>query len=127
MINDVRSNLYPCAHCDQTGTCEKGLNKKTCATCVSYHKKFNSVKGGEHAGLPCGICGGLGLAEPGIERLTKRWPLILSLSIISALTGGLLLAGIYKSEHFTPLLTFAGPLVGGIVGFYYRAGTHTPL
>lgn len=83
------------------------------------------MKGDEHAGLPCGICGGLGLAEPGTERLNKRWPLVLSLSIIWPLIIGLFLAGISKSEHFTSLLTFAGPLVGGIVGFYYSARTQS--
>lgn len=117
---DVKANLYPCAHCLCTGTCKTALNETSCAACVRYHKENFKIKGDVHTGLPCGICGGLGHAEPGTERITKRWPVLLSLSIIWPLFGGLFLAGFFRSEFFTPLLAFAGPVIGAIVSFYFN-------
>ena len=84
--------------------------------CIKHHE----LKGTGHFGLPCGTCGGLGQAEPGTERITKRYPVILSFLIVYPLFAGLLLAATYRGEYFTPLLAFAGPLLGGIVGFYFK-------
>lgn len=116
----VQANLYPCAHCAQSGICKSGAEGASCAVCVRYHQTNNSLKGRCHAGLPCGTCGGLGQAEPGTERMTKRWPLILSLAIIWPLFIGIGTAAAFRSEFFTPLLAFSGPIVGGIVGFYFN-------
>lgn len=113
---EVRANLYPCAHCASEGTCKTGPNGGSCAVCVKYHE----LKGTGHVGLACGTCGGLGQAEPGTERITKRYPVFLSFLIVYPLFAGLLLAAAYRGEYFTPLLGFAGPLLGGIVGFYFN-------
>jgi len=113
---DIRANLYPCAHCASQGTCKTGRDGSSCAVCVKHHE----LKGQGHVGLACGTCGGLGQAEPGTERITKRYPVILSFLIVYPLFIGLFLAAAFKGEYFTPLLGFAGPLLGGVVGFYFN-------
>src|SRR5690606_22907300 len=73
-----KTNLYPCAHCNQTGTCSSGKNGQSCMVCVSN----NEIKGKEHIGLLCGSCSGLGLAEPKTERINKRIRPVMALALI---------------------------------------------
>lgn len=59
-MEQVKANLYPCAHCAGSGTCRNGIEQASCMACVDK----NELKGKEHVGLMCGSCGGLGVAEP---------------------------------------------------------------
>lgn len=112
---NMRTNLFPCAHCNSAGTCKTGVNGSSCAYCIKAHE----LTGTGHVGLPCGTCDGLGQSEPITERMTKRYPIVLSLGLIYPLIIGLFLAAGFRSEYFTALLAFAGPVVGGIVAFYF--------
>ena len=113
-----KTNLYPCAHCNQTGTCSSGKNGQSCMVCVSN----NEIKGKEHIGLLCGSCSGLGLAEPKTERINKRIRPVMALALIFFLLGLIVVFGIFKNPHFPEVLTFSATLLGSIVTYYYSAG-----
>lgn len=92
---DVKANLRPCAHCERTGTCSKAKDGASCASC----------------GLPCGICGGLGHAEPKTERINKRIQPILAAGTLYFLMFTVLISALVKSPCFTEILAFASPLI----------------
>lgn len=115
MNNQIQSNLYPCAHCQETGTCQNGENGKTCNLCI----KKNELKGKEHTGLACGVCGGLGRAEPMTERMNKRMTPILALFIVLPLLLIVFWALVANSSHFGEILAFASALIGTVIGFYF--------
>jgi len=112
-----KTNLYPCAHCNQTGTCSSGKNGQSCMVCVSQ----NEIKGKEHIGLLCGSCNGLGLAEPKTERINKRVRPVMALGLMLFLIFLIILFGISKNPHFPEVLTFSATLLGCIVTYYYSA------
>lgn len=114
-MHDVKSNLYPCAHCGGVGTCKNGLNECSCAVCVKEYE----LRGKEFVGLPCGVCGGLGQAEPRTERINKRMPAILGFSVVFLLMAGIFFAALSKSPYFSEILAFSGPIIGTVLGFYY--------
>ena len=114
---DIKSNLYPCAHCQESGTCRNGEKNQSCNLCI----KRNELKGKEHSGLACGICGGLGQAEPVTERINKRVTPILSIFIILPLLMMVFAAMVLKSEYFTEILAFASAIIGTVVGYYFSA------
>ncbi|WP_199918391.1 hypothetical protein [Pseudomonas veronii] len=83
--------------------------------------KNNGLKGSGHVGLPCGICGGLGLAEPKTERINKRMQPILAIATLYFLMAAVLLSATVKSPYFTEILAFASPLIGVVLAFYFTA------
>ena len=116
-MTDVKSNLYPCAHCRESGTCRNGENEHSCNFCI----KHNELRGKEHIGLACGICGGLGRAEPVTERMNKRITPILSIVIVLPLLAMVCWAMVVKSDFFSELLAFASAIIGTVIGFYFSA------
>lgn len=116
-MHEVKSNLYPCAHCSGTGTCNSGASGGSCAACTKAHE----LRGKDIVGLPCGVCGGIGQAEPRTERINKRMPALLGFSVVFLLVVGVFASAILKSEHFNAILAFAGPLIGTVLGFYYSS------
>lgn len=114
-MHQIKSNLYPCAHCSGVGTCKNGINEFSCAVCI----KDNELKGKEFAGLPCGVCGGIGQAEPRTERINKRMPAILGFMVVFLLMFGVFLSAVLKSPYFSEVLAFSGTLIGTVLGFYY--------
>lgn len=114
-MHEIRSNLYACAHCMSEGTCKSGLNGLSCAVCIKEYE----LKGKEYAGLPCGVCGGIGQAEPRTEKINKRMPAILGFGVVFPLMIGVFVTAVLKSPHFSEVLTFSGTLIGTVLGFYY--------
>lgn len=115
MNNPIKSNLYPCAHCEQTGTCRSGSDGTSCNACI----KRNELRGKNYLGLACGICGGIGQTEPMTERMNKRTAPLLAICIVVSL---LILIGIslaIKSDHFNQILAFSSAIIGSVVGFYF--------
>ncbi len=116
-VSEIKSNLYPCAHCQESGTCSSGKDSQSCNLCV----KRNELTGKGHFGLACGICGGLGKAEPMTERMNKRITPVLSIAIVLPLLVMVWWAMIVKSGYFTELIAFASAIIGTVVGFYFSA------
>ena len=112
---DIKTNFYPCAHCERTGTCTNAANGASCAACV----KFSELKGSAHVGLPCGTCNGLGQAESKTDRLNKRIQPVLGLIVVSILLFGVFLSAIFQTRFFSEILAFSGPLVGLVLAFYF--------
>jgi len=101
----------------RTGTCSVGSGGIACAACI----KINEVKGNDFVGLPCGICGGIDLAEPSTERINKRVPALLGFLVVFFLIMFVVVSAILKSEYFNAVLAFAGPLIGLILGYYFSS------
>lgn len=114
-MHQIKSNLYPCAHCAGVGTCKSANSDFSCAVCI----RENELKGKEFIGLPCAVCGGIGQAEPRTERINKRMPAILGFTVVILLMLGVYLSAIFKSPYFTEILAFSGTLIGTVLGFYY--------
>ena len=119
MDHEIKSNLYPCAHCNQTGTCNSGENNASCLACI----KANDLKSKNACGLMCGSCNGIGLAEPRTERMNKRIKPVLAMVIILCLLFGIYLSAIFQSSFFSEILAFSGTLLGSIVGYYFSIRT----
>jgi hypothetical protein len=83
--------------------------------CIKEHE----LKGREHGGLPCAVCGGIGQAEPKTERIAKRMPALLGFVVVFPLMMGIFVAAVLQSPHFSELLAFAGTTIGTVLGFYY--------
>lgn len=111
----IKANLYPCAHCVGTGTCKNGEDDSSCAACI----KSNELRGKKYIGLACGICGGLGLAEPYTERINKRTKPILAMTIVFTMIFIITALAFFNNSHFTEILAFASTLIGGIVAYYF--------
>ena len=120
MTSEIKSNLYPCAHCQETGTCSSGEDNTSCNFCI----KRSELKKGNHVGLVCSICGGIGQAEPMTERMNKRITPILSLIIVLPLLGIISYSLIIRSEYFTEVLGFSSAIIGTIIGFYFSAASN---
>lgn len=115
MTTEIKSNLYPCAHCEQTGTCRNGPDGSTCNACI----KRNELEGKSHSGLVCGICGGIGQAEPMTERMNKRITPLLSMMIVLPLLILISVSLLLRSEYFSQVLAFSSAIIGSVVGFYF--------
>jgi succinate dehydrogenase/fumarate reductase cytochrome b subunit len=85
----------------------------------------NDLKGSGHVGLPCGICGGLGHAEPKTERINKRMQPILAIVTLYFLMAAILVSATVKSPYFSEILAFASPLIGVVLAFYFSARSST--
>ena len=120
MDHEIKSNLYPCAHCSQTGTCTSGEGGSSCLACI----EANELKGKLIHGLLCGSCNGLGLAEPKTERMNKRIKPVLSIVLIFSLLMGIYMAAIFESPYFSEILAFSGTLLGSVVGYYFSVGAN---
>ncbi len=113
-MSNVIATLYACAHCKESGTCSTGKSGASCAGCISGH----SLKGQEHHGLSCGVCGGMGKAEPKTERINKRMAPILAYVMVMLLLMGIAVSS-YTDKHFSEVLAFAGTVIGAITGYYF--------
>lgn len=109
---DVKTNLVPCAHCSETGTCRTGDNGSTCLKCV----KLNEVKGALHYGLSCGCCGGLGKAEIMSDRDNKRLKPVISVLTVVFMAILLYASFVTQSQHFMLILYLFAALIAGILG-----------
>jgi len=116
-MQEVKSNLYPCRHCSETGICTSGEEGKSCRACAKYHE----LKGREFTGLACGTCGGLGQSEPITERINKRVKPILAMLIVFLVLIFIFFLALTKNPHFPEFLAFGGILIGGITAFYFNA------
>lgn len=114
-MQNITSNLYDCNHCGGKGTCRNGREGISCAACVVR----NELKGKDHIGLLCGSCGGIGKAEPMTERINKRTAPLLAIYLVIVLLILIAFASIFKSEHFSELLTFSSTIIGSVIGFYF--------
>jgi len=117
VVSEIKSTLYPCAHCQESGTCQSGENRQSCNLCVARHK----LKAGGHIGIACSICGGIGKAEPVTERMNKQITPILSIIIILPLLVFVWWAMLAESKYFTELITFSSTIIGTVVGFYFSS------
>ncbi|UMR31595.1 hypothetical protein MJ904_05090 [Massilia sp. MB5] len=113
-MSNVTATLYACGHCKETGTCSNGSDGLSCSACAAEH----ALKGSEHRGLPCGVCGGMGRAEPKTERINKRMAPILAYVVVVLLLMGIALSAIFD-RHFSEILAFAGTVIGAITGYYF--------
>lgn len=120
-MEQIKANLYSCAHCGGTGTCKNGPNEASCAACSKYYE----LKGKEYFGLACGTCGGLGLAEPATERINKRTKPLLAIVIVFVMLTILFILAFTNNQHFTEILAFASTLIGGVVTYYFTSSKHT--
>jgi len=121
-MEEVKTNLYPCKHCNETGTCTSGKDGTSCLVCVKAHK-FNSKK--EHFGLVCGTCSGTGQVEPKTERLNRRARPILSILIVYLLLVFILIFGLSENQYFNEFLVFAGTIIGSVTAFYFGNAKNT--
>lgn len=47
MMQEIKANLYPCMHCQETGTCASGEGGTSCIACAKYHElKRTNVNNG---------------------------------------------------------------------------------
>lgn len=120
-MQDVRANLYPCAHCSGTGTCKSGINEHSCNVCI----KINELKGTSFKGLPCSVCGGIGQAEPKTERINKRMPALLGMIVVFLLLALIFISLSMDSKYFTEVLTFSSTIIGSALGYYYSSKVTT--
>ena len=117
MDYDVIANLYPCAHCSETGTCSTGSEGKSCSVCVDA----SDIDGKDHFGIVCAVCNGIGKAEPKTERMNKRIKPILAISIIYTLIAAIFISAMFKSEYFSEILAFSGTLLGSVIAYYFTS------
>jgi len=117
MTEGITTNLYPCAHCEQTGTCKNGKDGKSCPVCI----KDNEIKGKEHIGLICASCGGIGQAEPRTERMNKRAKPLLAMFIVMFMLIVVSALAFTNNENFKDILAFSGLLIGSITGYYFSS------
>lgn len=115
-MENLQANLYPCAHCGQTGVCASGDNGQSCVVCIKMNDL--KVKAGI-SGIPCSICGGIGLAEPKTERINKRMGSILGLTVVMGLIILVFVTLVGHSQHLPQILTFSSTLLSFIFGYYF--------
>lgn len=116
-MHEIQAKLYPCKHCDESGTCKSGENLSSCMVCAKYHELKGKTP---FFGLACGTCGGIGQAEPTTDRMNKRIKPMLALSIVFSVLVFTFLLAVFKSPHFTEFLAFSGTLMGAVTAFYFN-------
>lgn len=115
-MQDIKVNLYPCKHCNETGTCNSGKDKSSCQACAKHHE----LKGNEpFFGLACGTCSGIGQAEPTTERMNKRIKPMLALGIVFLILIFTFVLAVVNNQYFAQFLAFAGTLMGSVTAFYF--------
>ncbi|WMN61765.1 molecular chaperone DnaJ (plasmid) [Pseudoalteromonas xiamenensis] len=118
-MSDIKSNLHPCKHCNETGTCTSGEKESSCIACAKYHELKRSQT---YIGLACGTCGGLGQSEPLTERINKRTKPLLAMTIVFVLLICVTVLAFSNNPNFSAFLAFAGTLIGSITTFYFSKG-----
>ena len=110
--------LFPCAHCNGSGTCATGESGCSCNACARAAKE----KRGSH-GLFCGVCKGVGVAE--LQSDSFRRTIVPGLALVIVLIGFLLIlfAASTNNPHFTAILPFCSGMIGVVTGYYF-AGKH---
>jgi hypothetical protein len=115
-MSEIKSNLYPCKHCGETGTCTSGEGGVGCAVCMKNHELKKSAAA---FGITCGSCGGLGLAETRTERMHNRLPTMLAIVFVMFLLIFTFMLAILENKNFPAFLAFSAALLGSIVTFYF--------
>jgi len=116
IVQELKANLYPCKHCNESGTCTSGIESQSCVACVKYHNlKHNK----NYVGLSCGTCGGIGKAEVVTERINNRTKPLLALMVVYLSLFFIFILGLIKSPYFGEFLAFSGTLIGSITTFYF--------
>ena len=62
-------------------------------------------------------------ADPMTERIDKRTGPILALGTVFTLLAIVAMSAFVSSPHFTQIITFAGAIIGSIIGFYFSGKT----
>ncbi len=115
-MQEIKSNLYSCKHCKESGTCNSGEGEISCVACIKYHElKREKI----YRGLSCGTCGGLGQAEPLTERINKRTKPFLAIGIVFVLLICVTVLAFFNNPNFSAFLAFSGTLIGSITTFYF--------
>lgn len=117
-MNEDEHNLYPCAHCQGSGTCSTGTDGESCHVCIDESKAMKNSHG-----LVCSVCGGIGLAELKTDRINKRVTSILAMLIAYFALALVLILAVTNNQYFSEALAFSGTLIGGITGFYFSKQT----
>lgn len=115
-MQEIKANLYPCKHCNETGTCSSGKDGSSCQACVRHHELKAKQ---QYFGLACGTCNGIGQAEPMTERVNKRTKPMLAIAIVFLVLIFTFILALLKNQHFTEFLAFAGTLMGSVTAFYF--------
>jgi hypothetical protein len=115
-MSENEYNLYPCAHCQGSGTCATGKEGESCCVCI---KESKSNK--DSHGIVCSVCGGLGLAELKTDRINKRVTSFLAILIAYFALIMVFVLAVTNNKYFSEALAFSGTLIGGITGFYFSS------
>lgn len=113
-MNENEHNLYPCAHCQGSGTCSTGNNGESCHVCINETKAARNSYG-----LVCSVCGGVGFAELKTDKINKRVTSILAMLIAYFALALVLILAVTNNKYFSEALAFSGTLIGSITGFYF--------
>jgi tRNA-binding EMAP/Myf-like protein len=108
-----KDGYVPCAHCQATGTCRNGEGHRSCSLCI----KKAQIKGTSSEGLICGVCKGLGVAEPQTLLIRNRITPVLAWVIVCIAL--LLVFHLAEKENFHEVLAFAATLIGSVTGYYF--------
>ncbi len=115
-MHETKANLYPCKHCNESGTCSTGKDGASCTACVNVHELSKSQS---YFGLSCAACNGIGQAEPKTERINKRVKPVLAMGIVFLLLIFMFALALTGNSHFPEFLAFSGTLIGSIIAFYF--------
>ncbi|MCA0899133.1 hypothetical protein [Microbulbifer agarilyticus] len=115
-MHEIKANLHPCRHCNETGTCSNGKERASCNACAKGHELSKRQR---YFGLPCAACNGIGQAEPKTERINKRVKPVLAMGIVFLLLIFMFALALTGNSHFPEFLAFSGTLIGSIIAFYF--------
>ena len=115
-MHEIKANLYPCKHCNETGTCSSGTEGASCDACVKGHELSRRQP---YFGLSCSACNGIGQTEPRTERINKRVKPVLAMGIVFLLLIFIFALALMGNAHFPEFLAFSGTLIGSITAFYF--------
>ncbi|WP_091385998.1 molecular chaperone DnaJ [Microbulbifer marinus] len=121
-MHEIKANLYPCRHCNESGTCTTGKDGASCNACAKVHElSKNQV----YFGLSCAACNGIGQAEPKTERINKRIKPVLAVLTVLLLLGFIFSLALMQNPHFPEFLAFSGTLLGSITAYYFTNSKNT--
>lgn len=112
MMDSNETSRCECAHCSGSGTCtvDDGVS---CGTCIKDAK----VKE-HHKIVRCGVCKGIGTAEPTTQRFIARMPVFVVFTVLAVFY---LYVVFYAGNeaHFNQIFPLIGSLTTMIVTFYF--------
>lgn len=111
--------LYDCAHCKQTGTCDNGPNGMACPLCIDRADIKSSLKKNYRGKIRCGICGGLGKPELMTERMRQRTPYIIALTSIIIFPILILSSSLLNAPNSSQIITLSGTILGSIIVYFF--------